>query len=443
MKMIMIYIGMALGTIFFTIVFLFLFCPDVFFNGFIKRKIESSFMKSNPGYILKIGSLHYHFWNNKIDADTINITNNKSVLLYQIINSTVSGVKFSHLLKGGPVENEIFGYVADTKELFSHDPDSKYEMRLKGIHLCAADSCIVAKGFEYLPRNNDETFFASSKFRQTRFKISIPAIKISGVDYAGLIKGKNLHIHSAKLSDVSLDVLINKDVPFYPDSAINPMPNELFNKMKNPFQIDNITIDNGHLIYNESYDTGKKIATLSFNNINITGKEIIDSEKKSVTLNINANGIINDATPVNLSMILPLSSKDFSLKYSGTFGSMDLTGLNHYLDNAEEDVRVKSGMVQSATFDVVITSGYASGKLRPIYSDLKVEPGYTKTSQSMPRRKVDLFLANILLIHKNNVPDKKGNIKPGEIKFMRANDTAFMEMIWLSLWSGVKDIAGF
>src|ERR1035437_11039970 len=113
MKMAMIYVGVALGTILFRSVFLFLFCPEVFFNGYIKRKIESSFIKSNPGYKLKISSLHYHFWGDKIDADTINITNNNSVLLYQIISSSVSGIKFSHLLKGGPVENEIFGYVAD------------------------------------------------------------------------------------------------------------------------------------------------------------------------------------------------------------------------------------------------------------------------------------------------------------------------------------------
>jgi hypothetical protein len=442
MKMILIYVGVALGTILLTAVFLFLFCPEVFFNGLIKRKIESSFMKSNPGMKIKISSLHYHFWSDKIDVDTITITNNQSVLLYQIINSTVSGIKFCHLLKGGPTENEIFGYVAETKELFSHDPDSKYEVRLKSIHLCAADSSIVAEGLEYHLRHNDKEFFEASKLRQTRYKFRAPSIKFSGVDYAGLMKGKNLHIHSLKLSDVSLDILINKDVPFHVDSAINPMPNELYNKMKNPFQIDNITIDNGHLIYNESYDEGRKIATLTFNNINIQENEIIDTEKKSVTLFINANGIFNDVTPVNLSMTIPLSSKEFSLKYSGTFGNMNLTGLNHYLDNAE-DVRIKSGMVQSATYDVDITSGYASGKIRPIYSDLKVEPGYAKTSQSMPRRKVDFFLANLLLIHKNNALDKKGNIKPGEIKFMRAHDTAFMEMIWLSLWSGVKNIAGF
>src|ERR1035437_4478506 len=113
MKIVGAYIGVGFATIIFTIVYLFLFCPDVFFNGYIKGKIEKSFMKSNPGNTIRINSFHYKFWSNKIETDTISIYKNDTVLLYNIIGCDVDGIKFKHLINGGPKDNDLSGYVID------------------------------------------------------------------------------------------------------------------------------------------------------------------------------------------------------------------------------------------------------------------------------------------------------------------------------------------
>jgi len=256
------------------------------------------------------------------------------------------------------------------------------------------------------------------------------------------MKGRNLHIHSAKLSDLSMNILLNKDKPFELDSEINPMPNELFNKIKNPMHIDNITVDNGYLNYNERFNLYGKSATLEFNHIKISANELIDTINKSTTEFINANGIFNNTTAMNLSISIPLSSEVFSMKYSGEFGRMELSSLNHYLNIAEE-MKVKSGVLASASFAADITSGYASGNVNAIYTDFKLEPSDLKTSQSKMGRDMKAFLANTFVLHKNNLQDKKGNLKQGMIKYMRKHDTAFIEMIWLSLRTGIEDIAGF
>lgn len=441
MKIVLIYIGVSLGTILFTILFIFLFCPVVFFNGFIKSKIENSFKKSNPGYSLSISSLHYKFWNNKIEADTIRIYKNDSVQIYRIIGCSVAGIRFNQLLSGGPKDGNFNGYVADAKEININNKESKYEMNIKAIHVSVDDSIMVAKDFEYHPTTDDEKLFAANQFRQTRVKIKIPSIKLSGTNPEGLINNKKFHARLAKLNDMSVDILLNKDKPCEIDTAINPMPNELFNKIKNPFQFDSITIENGQLSYNERFEVNGQNANLSFNHINIKAAEINDTLKNSTTAIINGNGIFNNTTPLNLSMIVPLSSKDFSLKYSGTWGEMDLTNINHYLDIAEA-MRVKSGRLESASFNVDITNGYASGNVKAIYTDLKLEPVIGKQTKSKLRTNVNYFLLNSLMIHKNNIADKKGNVKPGEIKYMRGHDTAFMEMIWFSLRSGIIDISG-
>lgn len=441
MKMVMIYVGVAFGTTILTMVFLFLFCPDVFFNGYIKNKIEKGFSVHNSELHLRIHSLYYHFWDNKVDFDTINITNNNSDLIYQVIGCSISGIRLSHLMNGGPTVNEISGYNADSKMIYIHNSESKYKLRMRSIHLSASDSTIIAEGFEYFPVNNDETFFAANEFRQTRCDIYVPEIKLSGIDYAGFMKGKNPAIHSVILKDLSMNILLNKEKPFELDTVINPMPNEIFNKIKNPFLIDNITVDNGYLNYNERFNLYGKPATLEFNHIKISANEIVDTINKSTTELIAANGIFNNTTKMDLLISVPLTSVVFSMKYSGAFDRMDLLSLNHYLNNAEE-MRVKSGVLTSAIFAVDITSGYASGNVNAVYSDLKLEPSELKTNKTKVGRNIKSFMANTFVIHKNNLPDKAGNVKPGKIKYMRRNDTAFIEMIWLSLRTGIADVTG-
>jgi len=437
-RIIAIYLGTAFATILAIIIFLFLFCPDVFFNGLIKRKIEISYAKSNPGFTVKIGKLSYKFWNSKIETDTICFYKGDSILSERIIGCNVSGVTCMDLIKGGPGK-DCSGYVSDAKDVYIKINESANEMHFKNIYLSVNDSLILAEDFEYRPQKDDETLFASNNFRQTRFKIKSPSIKLSGVDIPGLINGKKKHIHSAIISKLSVDVLLNKEKPFKIDSAINPMPNEIFNKMKSPFQIDNLLIENGSLTYNERYAIEGKSATLTFDKINISANETIDPETKLIAATINGNCLFNNSTTMNLSMIIPLNSPVFSLKYSGTFGELDLRSINHYIAVAEP-MQIKSGILKSASFDVDINSGYATGTVSAIYTDLKIE--VTDEKRFLNRRRINSRLANRFFIHKNNLPDRKGNIKQGEVKFVRAHDTAFMEMVWLSLRSGIEDISG-
>jgi hypothetical protein len=437
-RIVAIYLGAAFATIIAIIIFLFLFCPDVFFNGYIKHKIEFSYAKSNPGFNVKIGKLRYKFWNNKIETDTICFYKGDTILMERIIGCNISGVKCMHLINGGP-GNDCSGYASDAKDVYITTPESGNEMHFKNIHLSVNDSLILAEDFEYHPKTEDETFFASNTFRQTRFKIKAPSIKLSGVDIAGLINGKKKQIRSAIINKLSVDVLLNKEKPFKIDSAINPMPNEIFNKMKIPLQIDNILIENGSLTYNERYAIGGKSATLTFDKINISANETIDPETKLITATINGNCLFNNSTTMNLSMAIPLNSNTFSFKYAGTFGNLNLNSLNNYLEIAEP-MKIKSGVLKSASFDVDINSGYATGTVTAIYTDLKIEP--TDVKKFLSRKKINSRLANRFMIHKNNLPDKKGNIKSGEINFVRAHDTAFMEMVWLSLRSGIEDISG-
>ena len=68
-------------------------------------------------------------------------------------------------------------------------------------------------------------------------------------------------------------------------------------------------------------------------------------------------------------MSIPVASPEFSFQYSGSLSRMDLSALNSYLETADQ-MRIKAGVLQTATFEINVASGRASGNVRAVYRDL-------------------------------------------------------------------------
>jgi hypothetical protein len=122
---------------------------------------------------------------------------------------------------------------------------------------------------------------------------------------------------------------------------------------------------------------------------------------------------------------------------------MDLTRLNSFLE-VGESLRIKSGILQNATFDVNVTAGRASGKVRAMYRDLAIAVRDTPTgSEKGLSKRITSYIINVWKIRGANMPDKSGSIKIGGVKYTRKPDDTFFQLAWFSLRSGVGDVVGF
>jgi hypothetical protein len=122
---------------------------------------------------------------------------------------------------------------------------------------------------------------------------------------------------------------------------------------------------------------------------------------------------------------------------------MDVTRLNSFLEIGE-NLRIKSGILQKATFDVNVTEGRASGTVRVMYKDLAIAVRNSRTgSERGVSNRITSYIANAMKIRGTNMPDKSGSIKIGEVKYTRKPDDTFLQLLWFSLRSGVGDVVGF
>ena len=149
------------------------------------------------------------------------------------------------------------------------------------------------------------------------------------------------------------------------------------------------------------------------------------------------------SSKMKLFMEIPLTSKDFSLKYSGTFSSMDLTNLNAFIEPSEHQ-RIKSGSLKSASYNINVNSGNANGILNLAYKDLNVAILNEKTNgENGIFDRVSSFIGKTFVIRESNIPDENGLMKIGEINYKRNPQDYFMQYIWFALRSGVGDVVEY
>jgi hypothetical protein len=438
------YAGIAVGAIVLVCVLTLLLFPNPLVNGFIKPRITKAFAEAYPAYSVRIAAMHYSVFKNRFGFDSVALSAVDGTFSGKMSSFSVSGVAWMHLLWGGSlVPKDFANSVVDAHNIVLNLPKSLYELRCGLLHVSVPDSEIGVESLKLHPPGDDEQFFAGSEFRKTRFRLVVPHARVMGLACLELLQGKNYRTRSAQIHDAFLDVLINKDKPFPKDSSSPPMPDEMLSSLKGTLQVDSLSIMNGSLKYGERFAVDSMPALITLDSMHVLAEGIANHGRRGAAIVIHAEGSFMKAGRMNLLMSIPIASPAFSFTCSGSLSSMDINAFNSFLETSEQ-MRIKAGFLQEATFEMRIDSGSASGNVRIVYKDLSVAAINKQTgSEKGFADGIASFIAKTFKIRGTNVPDQLGSMKIGEVKYARKRNEFFLEFTWFALRSGVGDVVGF
>ncbi len=438
------YVSFIIGTVVLICVLTFIFFPDPIINTFFKDRITKSFNDSYPAYSLQFGDLHYNVWKNRLACDSITLKTSDSTFTCSIASFSVGGIGWVKVfLQKDITPNILSSSVIDAQKIVLNFQKSQNEFRFGTLHISLPDSEMTADSIKYYSLIDDEQFFAKSKFRQTRFRFDIPQLKIIGLDYPALLQGKIYNARSINIDDVYADILVNMDKPYDKNSRNPQMPNEVLSSMKEIVKVDSLKITNGRLKYSERFAVRATPGVITFDKVNVSVSGIANHTDYPDTAVIKGEGVFLNSGTMKLFMEIPLTSKNFSLRYSGSLSKMDVTKLNAFIEPGEHH-RIKSGILQSAAFNINVNSGHANGTLRVLYKDLTIAILDKDTgSEKGIFNRILSFFGKIFVIRGTNMPDEKGLMKIGEIKYTRKPQDYFLQFVWFALRGGVADVVGF
>ena len=438
------YVGLIIGSIILLCVLIFVFFPDPFINSLLKDRITKALTEAYPADSIKFGDLHYSVWQNRLGCDSISLKTGDSKLSCNVASVSIGGINWMKILWNREFTlNDITSSVIDAQKIVFNFRKSQDKLRIGLLHISVPDSELVTDSIKYYSLIGNEQSFAKNKFRQTIFHFNIPQMEIVGLDYLSLLKGNIYKARNISIYNMFADILVNMDKPYDLNSSNPEMPNEIFSSMKETVSIDSLKIINGQLNYRERFAVEAIPGIVTFKKVNVSVHEISNNKIRPDTTIIHGEGLFMDFGKMKLDMAIPLATKDFSLRYSGSLSTMDVTVLNSFIE-AGEHQRIKSGDLQSASFNINVNSGYSSGTLNVIYKDVSIVflDENTGSEKGVFNQILSLF-GKVFIIRGSNIPDEKGLMKIGEIKYARKPADYFFQFLWFALRGGVADVLGF
>jgi hypothetical protein len=432
-------VGLCLGAVVLAVAVFILMFGGMILNGYGKGKVERAFAKAHPGCALHIGKLDYSVGADLLVAQAVTLSAPNTSL--KVGRISLTGVRWTRLLWGTAALADVLAKASlDATNLDVEFPQAHYGIRCARLRASVPGSELIAEGTELRALVGDEAFFAAHDYRTTRFHVVVPECRVLGLAYGELLQGKLYRARSVHFFQPSFDTLVNRDQPVEPFVKSPLMVHEALAAIRQPLQIDSLSITNGHVTYCERVVAGADPGVLTFGAISISVEGIANRAKANAAIQLQAQGDFMNAGVLKVQMTIPVASPDFSLHYSGSLGAMDLTRLNAFLEIAEH-TRIKSGSAQEAAFEIDVSAGQARGRVRAIYKDLEIAMlgKQTGTEKGLDNR-VASFLANLLKIRSSNAPDASGSLKEGEINYTRRPEDEFQQFVWFALRTGVLDI---
>jgi len=436
------YPSIIIGTVILLCVVIFVFFPDPFINTFLKDRVTKAFNKANPSYSIKLGNLNYNIWKNSLGCDSILLKT--SALTCSAASFSVKGISWIKIIRQGNFTPDIIASSSiKAQNIVLNFCKSQNELHIQKVHISVPDSEVVTDSIKFFPLRKDEQYFSESQFRQTRFQFDISQIHILGLDCLALFQGNTFNAKIIKINDAFFDILVNMDKPYDKNSPNPQMPNEFLASMKETVKVDSLKKINGRLKYCERFAIKAIPGEILINKANISISGIANHTSSPDTAIIHGEGLFLNSGKMKLFMAIPLSSKNFSLRYSGSLSTMDVTELNSFIIPSEHH-RIKSGIIESANFNIEVSSGNANGNLRVEYKDLSIAVlNKTTGSEKGILDRISTLFSKLFVIRGTNMPDDKGSIKIGITNYTRHPEDYFFQFVWFALRNGVAEVVGF
>lgn len=345
------------------------------------------------------------------------------------IQTVDSGTHIKNLISNSKwtLSGDGFSFITENK---------RYKLNIGSFDIDNGTSSMRIKSFTMVPMISEAAFSKSISYQQDLYTVNINNITLTGIDTRKLITKKILEAETATLQPV-FRAYRDRTVPPDNSSKVGKYPHQLMQSIKFPFSIKKIFIKDGMATYIEKADLSKKAGTVFFKNINGS----IDNVTNMKTAGNNILQLDATASFMGLSKLhsvwrFPLNSNNGAFEVTGTanpFNGPDLNPMIEPLGMAS----IKSGKINNLDFKLKGNDYKATGNITFLYSDLKVE--LLKMDSAEVKKKGFMSILTNALIKDAN--PKNGVVRSSEIEYERDITKSFFNLLWKSVFSGIKKTA--
>ncbi|WP_443937309.1 hypothetical protein [Pedobacter sp. MW01-1-1] len=324
-------------------------------------------------------------------------------------------------------------------------PDKLYTIDLNELKFNAKSGKLNVKTFRVNPLYEEMKFGQVAGYNKDRYSINLSNLDIHNVDLAHYISKQELwatalDISTGKIEVFSNDKLLNKTE----ENKIGRYPNQLLQKLNSGIILQKINIkdvDISYAVYDKDSEQTGKITFLKTSGqiFNVTNLPKIKALNPICEANLST--YLMGQGKLNVNFKFDLQAPNGAFNFDGELGSFNARVLNRVTVPLGM-VRINHGEVNSLKFNFSATDLEAKGSVRFDYLDLAVSLlKNDPTKDHLVKRGLLSFLANALMIKSQN-PAYNEKLKSEYVSYKRLPNTSFFNLIWRSLFTGIKYSVG-
>lgn len=401
------------------------------------EQISKNF-KSVHAKSIRIVDADFDYINKTATKKTKNSIKHLDININDFLLDSLSGSDTTRFYYTKDASFQIAGYKSVTK-------DKMYSMKVDTIKGSTASKKIAVSGFKLTPLYDELTFARKYKIQKDRYNLSFDKIEFNGVDFIGLNTDEKLHAKSLKIGPANVEVFMSRESPPPPgfDKGQN-YPHMALKRLNMPILIDTVKIRNVNVKYAEFNPASKKTGSVDFkaltgNILNVTNDSLQLLKKNHALADLNT--LLMGTGKLNVKIDFNLTDKNGAFTYSGHLGKFDMKNLNP-LSKALGLVEIESGNIQQVDFKANGNLRSATGSMSMLYTNLKVKLLSDNIDGEGTKKKDFLsFLANTILVKDEN-PQKGEAPRTARMTNARINSASFFNLMWKTVFVGIKDIVG-
>lgn len=335
-------------------------------------------------------------------------------------------------------------YEIGMKDYMNRTRDSLYWINVRGIRYDAALRTLHIGRFEVQPRYDKVAFQQKTGVQQDRYETILNDISLHDLNPRLLLQEQQIWAQRVNIQGGSVEIYRNRMLPMPPGNKLGQYPHQLLHKLKLPLSIDTLIASNINIRYTELSPVTGQSGYINFSHVhgrfkNITNIDSLVAKNRHMIADVDA--VFMQSGKLTARFDFSLNDKAGHFAVSGQLKNMNGKDLN-VVTKPLGKIEIRSCDIQELTFNIKGDERKADGHANMLYQNLKIAVlKLDKDHKEFKRKGLISLIANSLIINESN--PLKGEIpRTATVTCQRDIQKSYFNLVWKTLFTGVKDIAG-
>jgi lipopolysaccharide export system protein LptA len=321
-------------------------------------------------------------------------------------------------------------------------PDGLYNLQAKEVLYTSAARSMEVKQFDFTPAISNQEFIRHFGYQHEIYRLKSPSIHLKNFQLPEWINHNKLLADTVELASPSVVIYLDRHAKPYPYSKKGKYPHQLLQQAPFTINVKRVKATGASITYNETNNlnnlTGKFVLpSLSGIIDNITNDPVAIAKSSECIADI--RGTLMKTGKLHTVFRFNLADKNGAFRVNATITNIDAEQVQP-LFVAMTSVEIQSFNMKRLDYSITGNENSGTGTLSMQYDNMDILLNKVEADKSLNKKGFFSFLANRLVIYKENPMEDNEERKAVNVVMPRDATRSFFNLVWKTMFSSAGEI---